>query len=545
MKQATKYVLYARKSTEDSSKQVQSIPDQVKIMKDVARRQGLKIVEVITETYSAKQPYQRPEFTKMLGMIERGEIDGIICWQLNRLSRNPTESGILQQMLQDEKLLCIQTNDRTYRSEDNAIIFSVEAGMSNQFVRDLMKNVRRGMHTKAERGWFPGVPPIGYKNENKIIVPDTERWQHIRKMWDLLLSGTFTVSEISRKAEKEWGLTTYPRRVTGGTPLSISGVYAMFKNPFYAGYVVYGGKTYIGKHEQLVTQEEFERAQTILHRKNATRPPLDQKIENFPYRGLLSCGECGCAITYAKKTKSYKNGLTKDFEYVYCTNRRKDYDCSQKRYTKPDTLTKQIRAELEKYTIMPEFFELAVKYLDEYNELESDNRQELVDAQMSSINALENELRGLQRMLYSGRCSEEFFDAESQVIEAKLLKMRKSFDEQQESNMQWRMTAKKFFNFARYAKEDFESDDDDRKRQVLADLGQNLTIVNNKLVFIPIKYLEPVVKTKKFLEEQLEMVGTYPEQRKKVALDDLFTSWYTRYDLNVRPSVPQTDALSS
>lgn len=527
MKQATKYVLYARKSTEDSSKQVQSIPDQVNIMKEAGTRLGLKVVEVITETYSAKQPYQRPEFTRMLGMIERGEIDGVLCWQLNRLSRNPTESGVIQQMLQDEKLLTIQTNDRTYKSEDNAIIFSVEAGMSNQFVRDLMKNVRRGMHTKAERGWFPGTPPIGYMNKDKIIVSDPDRWQMIRKMWDMILSGTHGVSEIVDVAEKEWGLKSIARRKSGDKPLSISGVYAMFKNPFYAGYLAYGGKMYVGKHEQMVTQDEFEHVQAILSRKTAKRPPLDQKVENYPYRGLIECGECSCAITYAKKTRNYKNGLTQDFEYVYCTNKRRDYDCSQKKYTNPSVLTKQIRTELEKYTIMPEFFELAVKYLDEYNELESSKQQEIVNNQAKNIEALENEIRGLQRMLYSGRCTEDFFDSESQNIESQLLVLRKKFDEQQEANKQWRQIARKFFNFARYAKEDFESDDDERKRQVLADLGQNLTLKDNRLVFVPIKYLEPVVRTKKFFEEQLKAVGTYPEKRKKVALNDLFSSWCT------------------
>jgi len=74
-----KYVLYARKSTEDKSRQVQSIDDQIKILKDLAIQQNLNIVEILTESKSAKAPDKRPQFTKMISMIENGKANGILC----------------------------------------------------------------------------------------------------------------------------------------------------------------------------------------------------------------------------------------------------------------------------------------------------------------------------------------------------------------------------------------------------------------------------------------------------------------------------------
>jgi DNA invertase Pin-like site-specific DNA recombinase len=79
----------------------------------------------LKEAKSAKTPSIRPLFNEMIGMIYKQKAEGILTWQINRLSRNPMESGILQQLLQDKKIKSIQTIDRQYRPEDNAIIFSV------------------------------------------------------------------------------------------------------------------------------------------------------------------------------------------------------------------------------------------------------------------------------------------------------------------------------------------------------------------------------------------------------------------------------------
>lgn len=103
----------------------------------------------------------------------------------------------------------------------------------------------------------------------------------------------------------------------------------------------------------------------------------------------------------------------------------------------------------------------------------------------------------------------------------------------------------KYFNFARYAKEDFEGDDDLKKKEVLSIIGQNLLMQDGKLVFEPIKYLTPIVEKYPKLEEQFNKAKTSPEQIKKDAFTPLIKLWYTRQDSNLWPSAPQADALSS
>ena len=75
-----RYVLYARKSTEDENRQVRSIDDQIKDCLKVAKDLGLHIVgEPIKETKSAKKPGQRPLFSQMLKDIEAKKYDAILC----------------------------------------------------------------------------------------------------------------------------------------------------------------------------------------------------------------------------------------------------------------------------------------------------------------------------------------------------------------------------------------------------------------------------------------------------------------------------------
>ncbi|PIX99404.1 hypothetical protein COZ22_02560 [bacterium (Candidatus Howlettbacteria) CG_4_10_14_3_um_filter_37_10] len=60
-----KYVIYCRKSSESEDRQVLSIPAQISELQELAQKNGLKIVEVLTESQSAKAP-GRPIFNHMM-----------------------------------------------------------------------------------------------------------------------------------------------------------------------------------------------------------------------------------------------------------------------------------------------------------------------------------------------------------------------------------------------------------------------------------------------------------------------------------------------
>ncbi|EKE21321.1 MAG: resolvase protein, partial [uncultured bacterium] len=230
--------MYLRKSTDTEDRQIQSIEDQRRELERYCKQFGILLSLVYQENKSAKAP-GRPEFNRMIADIKKGKADGIICWKINRLSRNPVDGGEIQWLLQQGIIKSILTPSREYQTDDNIMMMSVELGMANQFILDLGRDVKRGMTTKAEKGWRPGRAPFGYLNDryqdkgNKKVLVDEEKFPLVRKLWDYMLTGNYTVPRLTEIATKEWGLkTTYHKKEMDLYP---SHLYRIFTNRFYFG----------------------------------------------------------------------------------------------------------------------------------------------------------------------------------------------------------------------------------------------------------------------------------------------------------------------
>ena len=120
-----KYLIYCRKSTDTEDRQVQSLESQENELKKLAEAQGLRIVGVLHESMSAKSE-GRPVFNKMLNMLSSGKADGILCWKLDRLSRNPIDTGRVQSLLQNGIIKNIKTFERDYFPQDNILMMVFE-----------------------------------------------------------------------------------------------------------------------------------------------------------------------------------------------------------------------------------------------------------------------------------------------------------------------------------------------------------------------------------------------------------------------------------
>jgi len=94
-----RYVLYARKSSEDDERQALSIDSQVKEMLTIAEHQGIIIVETRTESHSAKHSGGRPVFNRLIEDIRSGQLDGVLTWATDRLSRNAGDLGSIVDLI--------------------------------------------------------------------------------------------------------------------------------------------------------------------------------------------------------------------------------------------------------------------------------------------------------------------------------------------------------------------------------------------------------------------------------------------------------------
>jgi site-specific DNA recombinase len=538
--QSLRYRLYARKSTDTEDRQIQSLDDQVTVMRKLAKIEGIKIIgDPIYESKSAKLPNNRPHFEELIKEIEDNKIDGILCWKIDRLSRNPTDSGRIQQLLQDGKLQHIRTNEKSYFPEDNAIVFSVEAGMSNQYIRELAVNTRRGMELKADRGHKPGIPPIGYLNDriNKVVIPDPDRFHLIRILWDKMLTGTYSIAELQRYADSELHITTVVRTKVGGNPIAYSTLCVMFKNRFYTGKLPFKGQVLPGKHEPMVTEEEFERVQQIIDPSHTTRPK--DKTYNFQLRNLFKCGECGFAITAEEKRKNLKaTGEIRKYVYYHCTGKNKSIRCTQpKRHVSEDVLLEQIKEKLCKFTIDPEFYKLAIEALAQEEDSVVVKDQSKTEAREKALNKAEDAIARLRRMRYNGEADDDaWYFSEMQKLEDKLEELQGQRNEAEYKARDWRAMADEVFTFARYAKEDFDSDDLEKKRSVVVKLGEVLTIKDRTIQFTPNKYFIPLEQMNERQNNAIEMVRTDDLQIKTPAFQHGSLSWLRQLGSNQRPN---------
>src|ERR1051325_8455936 len=254
------YFVYCRKSSEAEDRQILSIDSQISEIKRYALQKGLKISAILTEAKSAKAP-GRPVFNSMMERLYRSEADGILCWKLDRLARNPVDGGSIIWAMKEHGMKIITPFQMYGHAEDNTVWMYLEFGMAQKYVDDLSRYVKRGLRSKAETGWLPGPTPPGYLNQvnnegYNVITKDPERFDLVRKCWDLMLTGSYTPAEIRAIANAAWGFKT-----ARGNPLGRCTIYSIFANPFYHGVYEYpkGSDTWhTGRHTPMVTEKEFD-----------------------------------------------------------------------------------------------------------------------------------------------------------------------------------------------------------------------------------------------------------------------------------------------
>lgn len=512
------FFIYCRKSSEDSHRQIASVDDQIDALQKIAKRENLKIVdEIYIEEKSAKDP-GRPIFNEMIKKIQNGKANALFCWDIDRLSRNPIDNGQLQWMLQKGVIKVIKTPNRSYYPEDAGLLMSIEGGRATDYILRLSKNIKRGLDSRANKGWKPCLAPIGYINigsekGNKTIIPDPERFLIVRKMWDMLLTGTYSMSTIQKIAAEDLGLRTRRRRKIGGKPISKTHLYEMFGDTFYYGYYNWKdseseeSKLVKGNHVPMITELEFWHAQTILGRKGKPQP----RFREFSYTGLIKCGECDSCITAEEKHQiicsncKYKfsnitqtrcpkcfidinemvNPKILHYIYYHCT-KKKNQKCLQKSI-KLEELEQQIIETLDKININERILELFKDYsqitLEKAVDEENTIKNSLRIAHENCLKRLSN----LKREYVSEFNSNHELYTEIEYIEQKqnILLEKESLEQKirnTEGNLEnsLKMT-ENFFRLCSYAKSHFLGGDKKVRRTILGTLGSNLKLIDKKL----------------------------------------------------------------
>ncbi len=545
-----KFALYARKSQEDKDRQMLSIESQLREMKDYANKEGIKIHKTFIDSGSAHKVNNRPQFIEMMEAIQKGEIDGILVWKSDRLARNMIEGGQIIYLLQNSIVKVIQTQHQRYLPSDNTLPLTIDLGMSNQFSIDLSRNIKRGNKTKTENGGWCSVAPHGYLNDrvSKTVVIDQNRYNTVRKIWDYYLTGSYSLNEICKIADKEWNFQTIRRKKSGGKPLSVSSLHKILTNPFYYGLVRNGDIESWGQHKRMVTKHEFEEVQRLLRRSGKSKPEKYQ----FSFTGCMKCGECGSSITAEEKVKYFcpkcscpqtsknphpckKCGFkitdkiiesANWYTYYRCT-KKKNKNCTQKCIRERD-LEPQIMEVLDDLEIDKDFEQWAIRWLRYIHQENAKVSESELKILQKSLAQAHTRKQNLLTMRMDNEISQSEYEETKRAIEGEETQWKDQIAKSMNKSNKDLKEAEDEFNFIEGILKRFQNGTIQEKKFIFSKIGSNLILEDKKLALDLKKEYLLMNQLKQYAPNRLEPPETLCSKEFLADSECKYPMWYTR-----------------
>lgn len=302
-----RYVIYARKSTEDSERQVQSIEDQIDNCKRFAEKNDLRVIDIFSEEKSAKVAGKRPVFNEILKSIkEDGVYDSILSWHPDRLARNMKEAGELLDMLDNDILIDLKFCSATFTNDAaGKMTLSILFAIAKEFSDKLSDDTKRGIKKKIKDGKYCGTKKKGYYVNDNEYFRQNDKAKRLSGLWKDALKGVPQSKLLDKYKDLDF---------------NSSSLSAYLKDPFSAGIYCYGSEvvniTTVDKDfVPIVSTNDFLSLQHMKKNSNTWH-----KAEGFlPFREFIKCKYCGNYMTPGRSTSSGK--AERRYLYISCGNK--------------------------------------------------------------------------------------------------------------------------------------------------------------------------------------------------------------------------------
>ena len=333
-----KYIGYCRKSTDEKDKQVLSIDQQLSELKEFAEKEHLEIVDFLTEAQTAKVT-GRPIFNSLIKRIEKGEAQGIVSWNPDRLARNSVDGGKIIYLLDTGELQSLKFPTHWFENTPQGrFMLSIAFGQAKYYVDNLSQNVHRGLRYKIKQGVWPAKAPMGYRNDRntKSIVVYEPEARPLKKAFELYSTGKYALDDIGAFLFEHGMKNKY-----SGGQLNDSNLRRVLMRPFYTGFMVFKGEMYEGTHEAIIDKTLFDKVQKVRKQRGYFHQNKSKRYD-FAFTGLIKCRYCGCSITAEHRPFFFPRTNHKaDYIYYHCT--KKKGECCQKGYTREEKLENQFK----------------------------------------------------------------------------------------------------------------------------------------------------------------------------------------------------------
>ena len=447
-------VLYARVSSKDQEKDGFSIPAQQKLLRAYAAEQSLRVLQEFTDVETAKQT-GRTSFGAMLAFLHQNPTcRTVLVEKTDRLYRNLKDWVQVDDL--DLEVHFVKENvvlAPDSRSSEK-FMHGIKVLMAKNYIDNLSEEVRKGQLEKAEEGGWPSYAPIGYvntegKDGKRTIVPDPERAPLVEKLFEWYVTGDRSIKEVAGMA-REAGLTFRKSR----DPITSSRVHQMLRSRLYTGDFDWGGKTYRGTYEPIVSRDLWHRVQNVLEGRLARRSKRSK--HRFAFAGLVRCGHCDCALT----------GEIHKGRYVYYRCSHYKAKCPEP-YAREEALAEQFATMLDSLTFPTEALDWLTRALRESHDDERRFRDEAMVRLNGDWTLLQNRLDAMYVDKLDGRIQAAFFDRKAGEWRDEQEQIELAIQQHRDADRSYIDEGVQLLELASHAGELFRSQESAEKRELL------------------------------------------------------------------------------
>ena len=307
--------IYIRVSTFDQAREGFSLPEQEEKLKEFCNYKGYEIYKIYKDAGISAKDDKRPAYQQMIEDVKSKKINVVVALKLDRITRSVYDVEKLMKILNeyDCDLDCKDDDSNTITSNGKMYIRLTTAFSQNEIER-CSERTKFGMVGAIKAGHIPNKTPIGFKRDNKKLVPDPLTKDIVIRMYDLYLEGK-SYQAIANIYNKE--------QILGRTNWKDSTIQKIMTNELYKGDFVNGKRTkhptyYENVVEGIVSKEKWDNCQYQTKR-NARHY---ERTATYLFTNKLKCSACGSFLGGKASTKK-KTG--KKYYYYKCKKCRTNY----------------------------------------------------------------------------------------------------------------------------------------------------------------------------------------------------------------------------
>lgn len=268
--------IYTRKSTDEGLEQeFNSLHAQREACEAYITSQKHEGWELLPEYYDdggfSGGNMERPALKQLMKAVEAGNVDVIVVYKVDRLTRSLTDFAKLVEIMDDKNVSFVSiTQQFNTTTSMGRLTLNVLLSFA-QFEREVTgERIRDKIALSKKKGkWMGGTVPLGYDLEDKkLLVNETEAKQvrHIYERYLELQSVNKLKLELDRDGYCTKVRTAKNGNQSGGKPFWKGNLYRILQNRHYLGETPHRDKSYPGEHDGIIDQEMFDKVQQTIAR---------------------------------------------------------------------------------------------------------------------------------------------------------------------------------------------------------------------------------------------------------------------------------------